>query len=238
MKRIGLTIVLAWVAWAAMAQVQIGPKVGLNLSTLSNWGELEEGEEKPLLAGFNAGLAANMMISEHFSVAPEVLFSQKGLKYRAQQTFVDATGTLDYTNTMAVTLSYLEVPLLARVTFGNTFKGYVNIGPSVGYWLGGRYKAEGYMEGEPFSEREKLKFVDQYSDNNSEGEIQRDEANRLELGAVVGGGLMVATSAGDVLLDLRYQRGLTSIQKLEESEDDRLENNTLSVSVIYLFLSK
>ena len=237
MKRICLTVVLAWVVVSAMAQVQIGPKIGLNLSTLSNWETLEEGEEKPLLAGFNAGLAANIMLSEHFSVAPELLFSQKGLKYRGQETFVDATGTLDYTNTMAITISYLEMPILARAAFGNTLKGYVNIGPSVGYWLSGRYRAKGYVDGEPFSEEGKLKFVDKYSDNSGR-EIQKDEANRLELGAVVGGGLMVATPAGDFLLDLRYQRGLTSIRKLEEGDDDRLENSTLSASIIYLFLSK
>ena len=236
MKRVCLTVVLAWVAWAAMAQVQIGPKVGLNLSTISDGEKLWEGEEESLLAGFNAGLATNITISEHFSLAPELLFSQKGLKSRYLDTYEDATGTLDYTSTLVAKITYLEVPVLARLTFG---RAYFNLGPSVGYWLGGSYKESGYDAREPYSEEGRIKFVTAYSeDDRGEGEILREDAQRLELGAVFGGGIIMNTSAGDILLDLRYQRGLTNLQKLEDTGYDRFKNNTVSASIIYLFLSK
>ena len=236
MKRIGLTIILAWVAWAAMAQVQIGPKVGLNLSTISDGKQPGEGEEESLLLGFNVGLATNIMISEHFSVAPELLFSQKGLKARYLESYEDAIGKFDYTSTLVAKISYLEVPVLARLTFG---RGYINMGPSVGYWLGGSYKESGYDEREAYSEEGRIKFVDKYSENDSgEGEVLREDAKRLDLGAVFGGGIVMNTRAGDLLLDLRYQRGLTNLQKLEDTGYDRFKNNTVSASVIYLFLRK
>ena len=78
--------------------------------------------------------------------------------------------------------------------------------------------------------------MDEYSETNTNGEILKEEANRIEIGAVVGGGVKMATILGDVLLDLRYQRGFNSTQKVEDGIKPK--NNVLSFSVIYLFLTQ
>ena len=133
-------------------------------------------------------------------------------------------------------LNYLEMPVLGRIAFGSNIQGYVNAGPSVGYWLGGTTQSIQVNNGDVSTGRARIKFVDEYSRTSTNGEILKEEANCVEIGAVVGGGVKINTIMEDVLLDLRYQRGFNSTQKVEDGI--KLKNNVLLVSVIYLFLAQ
>ncbi len=233
-----MTMIAACMAAGAMAQVQIGPKVGMNLYKIADGEDVSEGVNEPFAVGLNLGVATSFGITENFAIAPELIFTQKGSRLEGEFTdsFSGDFGQIETTITFdeRQKLNYLEMPVLARVTFGNTVKGYVNAGPSVGYWLGGSLKSE---EGDE-SETYKIKFVDEGDDvADDEISVDKERANRLEVGAAIGGGVMVNTGAGDLLFDVRYQRGLNNIFDYED-DDLTAKNHGFAVSVIYLLGSK
>jgi hypothetical protein len=121
MKKIILSLaILAGFASAANAQtgVKYGIKGGFNGATFS--GTDSKGSEYK--AGFAAGVFANFGISDNVSIQPEVLFSQKGASV---DDFQGISG-----NTFKSTLSYIDVPVLARINTGEDGKGlFFEIGP-------------------------------------------------------------------------------------------------------------
>lgn len=227
MKQIFMTVAAAFLAASAMAQVQIGPKVGMNLYKINGGEKVEEGTSEPFAIGFNLGVGASFSISDNFAIAPELIYTQKGGSAKQER----GEDFIKYTRRN----NYVEIPVLTRATFGNTVKGYVNAGPSVGYWVGGSLRSKVKVNGEVESESTKFKFVSKDDEiGSNEVPILKDRANRVELGAALGGGVMFDTSAGDVLLDIRYQAGLTSLVKPSDNDDVTIKNNGLSVSAIYL----
>jgi hypothetical protein len=121
MKKIILSLaVLTGFASAANAQtgVKYGIKGGFNGATFS--GTDSKGSEYK--AGFAAGVFANFGITDQVSIQPEVLFSQKGASVDNFQ----GVGA----NTLKSTLSYIDVPILARINTGQDGKGlFFEIGP-------------------------------------------------------------------------------------------------------------
>ncbi|MGI4822180.1 MAG: porin family protein [Janthinobacterium lividum] len=121
MKKIILSLaVLTGFASAANAQtgVKYGIKGGFNGATFS--GTDSKGSEYK--AGFAAGVFANFGITDQVSIQPEVLFSQKGASI---DDFQGTSGT-----TFKSTLSYIDVPILARINTGQDGKGlFFEIGP-------------------------------------------------------------------------------------------------------------
>jgi hypothetical protein len=113
MKKIILSLaVLTGFASAANAQtgVKYGIKGGFNGATFS--GTDSKGSEYK--AGFAAGVFANFGITDQVSIQPEVLFSQKGASV----------------DNFKSTLSYIDVPILARINTGQDGKGlFFEIGP-------------------------------------------------------------------------------------------------------------
>lgn len=232
----------ALIASSVMAQVQVGPKVGLNLYKINDGEDVGEGVEEPFAMGFNLGVASSFNITDNIAIAPELIFTQKGSRVKAEaEMILDGTTEIPmkYSYTEHIKLNFLEVPILARVAFGNTVKGYANVGPSFGYWLGGKISSDEEFGGESKSEDYKIKFVSEYDDDSDDAEILKEDANRLEIGAVLGGGLMLDTSAGSLLFDIRYQAGLTSLSDYEDmGGEEKVKNNGLSISVIYLLGTK
>lgn len=241
MKRIYMIMVAACIAASATAQVKVGPKVGMNLYKISDNEEMDEGAKEPFTVGFNFGVATSFGITDNFTIAPELIFTQKGAKTKYEGTEMDFDGTasveVDYAYTEVTKLNYLEMPVLGRVAFGSVVKGYINAGPSLGYWLGGKVKEEEELGSQSDSYDGKIKFVSEYSEDSEDLEILSEDANRVELSAVLGGGIMLDTPAGDMLLDLRYQAGLTNLVDYDE-EDEKIKNYGLSVSLIYLLGSR
>lgn len=230
MKRIFMTVAAAvLLANGAMAQVKIGPKVGMNLYKMNTSEEMDEEVKEPFTVGFNVGVATSFGITDNVSIAPELIFSQKGSSQKVEE------GD-DYYK-FRIRSNFIEMPVLARVAFGDAVKGYVNAGPSVGYWLGGNLKRDVEINGEAESEDMKYKFITEsdFDPNADYEQLPEDSYNRLELGAAIGGGVMLDTSVGDLLLDIRYQVGLSNMVTNEGDEDDKWKNNGLSVSFVYLF---
>ncbi|EJF09024.1 MULTISPECIES: porin family protein [Pontibacter] len=207
-----LTLLFAvGMAFTSMAQsVSFGPRVGATFSKISlsdgDGNELED--ELKYTPGLQVGVVANFNVSELLSIQPELLFVQKGYKLGDSDTHIKGTS------------NYIEVPVLAKITFGSEqVKGFVTGGPTVGYLASGKMS---------------MKYDGTKASDSYEFE---DEDNRMELGASFGVGLGYNLGAGALNLDVRYGLGLTSLYEVESGES-KSRNRVLGVSVAYLFGGK
>lgn len=241
MKKILLILLLAGTAVCAQAQVQFGPKLGLNLTKMSTDDPAMDELERTMGTGVNFGAAMSIDINEMFSFAPELSFSRKGEKFTYEFTEGDPDmGQFTAKINMTLKLNYIDMPLLVRATFGDNFKWYLNAGPTLGYWAGGKVLGSVSMNGMPLgSQTFKIKFVDGVAAEPTEEsdymEISKDDANRFEVGASFGGGAILPVLNQKLLIDARYTLGLTDMANEMEGVGSKLRNNVASFSVIYLF---
>ena len=119
MKKFVLSLgLLAGVASAAHAQqgARFGVKAGVSLANITGDGT----SDSKNLVGATAGLMADFGFNDLISFHPELLYSQKGVKF-------ESGGS-----TAKVRLSYLDIPLLLRVKTQGLF---FEAGPQVGFLL-------------------------------------------------------------------------------------------------------
>lgn len=121
MKKIILSLgLLAGVVSAANAQeARFGVKAGIGLASVSGDGA-SSGDKKNLVVP-SAGVMADISFSDLISFHPELLFSQKGIRYESGANYAQTR------------LSYLDLPLLLRVKADGLF---FEAGPQVGFLIG------------------------------------------------------------------------------------------------------
>ena len=105
-------------------------------------------------------------------------------------------------------IHYIEFPILARATWPNESKLKPGIfaGPAIGILLSNKIK------------------------DGAEIDLE-DASKRADIGLVFGAGIEYTLARGGVLLDARYELGLTSTTK--ESVDSDVKNSVISVMVGY-----
>ncbi len=123
MKKVFLSFFLAASFYGASAQVQFGAKAGLNLASLTG----DDVDVKSKI-GFNAGLFAEIPVSEQFSVKPELVYSLQGAKS-------DGEGD------SKLNLSYLNIPILAKYNISEGF--FAEAGPQIGFLTTAKAKYDG-----------------------------------------------------------------------------------------------
>jgi hypothetical protein len=125
-------IAIFFLTTLATAQTTLGPKLGLNISTLS-------GNERSGLTskvGFNVGAFFNFKINDLIAVQPEVYFTMKGAK--------DTTIETEIHN-FTYTLDYIEIPVLIKFSIpipNSKFCPSVYVGPSVSFNLNAKVSEE------------------------------------------------------------------------------------------------
>jgi hypothetical protein len=165
------------------------------------------------------GIFLESSISPLFSIVADVNYtSQGGKKDGMQPITMDiglpplTMGTYYYADYYNETiLDYLEIPVQGRLTFGKKFRFFVNAGPYVGFLLRAKALTSGssliYMDSGgampvtpgpvPFDAKTNVK----------------DSLKSTNLGVIAGGGVRHRLGTGDIMLEARFQLGLTTIQK-------------------------
>ncbi|WP_144283722.1 porin family protein [Chryseobacterium echinoideorum] len=110
-----------------MSDVRFGIKGGMNVSSLSKDGSLEDQGSK---IGFNAGVFANIPVAESFSIQPELLYSQYGDKYDQV--------VLGNRYSRARHLDYIAVPVMFQYNLVPNF--YLEAGPEFGFLVSAKNK--------------------------------------------------------------------------------------------------
>jgi len=214
----------------------LGAKTGLNFAWVTS--ETPEGFKGVPATGLQLGAVANFGVNENFSIQPELLFSQKGYKIR------DDGTTPDVSYSSSLTKNYVEIPVLAKVTFGNdnsNARVFLNAGPYIGIWATGKMKSRYSYEGDSDTDIELINFHDY--DYVEDGVA----LNRVDLGLSFGGGVAIAAGPGSFLLDVRYNIGLSDQMRYvnkKEIKESYLEdgehykstaNRSVGLSVGYAF---
>jgi hypothetical protein len=201
-----LTLALSFVFVASAIQAQVEPgitgagiKAGGNMENVTG----DDIAENDFQFGFTGGGFATFTVNEYFGVQPEVLFVMKGTKGDAL--VVDPDGQNIVVTDGKVKLTYIQIPVLAKVTFptDGMVKPNIFVGPAVGFNM--TAKVEGIAdEGGP-----------------DEITLDHDIENikSVSFGVVFGGGVsFMMQNKGAITVDVRYDLGLTDM--LDDPSED------------------
>jgi len=234
LKLFTASIILLCSFTGSFGQIFFGVKAGANAAKVSFDSEVyKEFYDTKFKPGFSAGGIFLIENKEKYGLNLEFLYSVKGKSV--------VSHANDY-ETNTATYHYLDFPILFRVKFKQPkFNWFLQLGPQVSYWLKGNGAFEVY---EPDRDvittyKYKLNFGEQ---KNTADYMNVTDANRLQLGLVLGGGFIwELKNANYVSLDLRYNLGHTFLGGFESGSIpnialvDNFEHtiNVLSVSAVY-----
>jgi hypothetical protein len=184
-------LLLVFVAFTSLsfAQMQIGPKAGLNLSNLSG----DDIEDTDARTGFSGGIYFMYKFSDMFAIQPEAYYTMKGATQK--ETFNGDT----YEAT--ISLDYIEVPLLFKLLIpiqGSAVNPAIFAGPALGINTTAKIKVE--SQGQSFEE-------------------DLEEVKSTDFGLVFGGGIGFPVGKNELGFDVRYIMGLSTVDDSAESAD-------------------
>jgi hypothetical protein len=183
-----------------------GIKGGINFAELK--GDHFNDPENTYNTGIVIGLFSEKPVNDSFSIQWELLYTMKGvsMNFTEKDSNEFSESTLEYEATL--NLNYIEIPVSFRFKMpaGSGFVPSFYAGGSAAFNVSaiGSYKYsyyEYYDDGSEFYE---------YTQNDS-GSEEVENINDLELGLVFGLGLNIPIENGQLLFDVRYNYGLSTV---------------------------
>lgn len=237
-------LLFACVGSASAQIIRAGIKAGPQLS----WVAMDDPAFKSVaevhpIVGFNVGGVVQFKVMDRYFLNTELIYSQKGKT---------VTGKIDPNLKDKVVYHHIDVPILfamhfkGKVSDSRQFKWYINAGPNISYWLGGHgtINAGDLIENRVPPLDYKIKFGTRPDYNNPDILYIKD-ANRLQFGMNVGGGILLEPAPKQkVMIDFRYEIGHTRIGTPTSSDfiipsdyQDSLKgrNKGIRLSVVYMF---
>lgn len=132
MKKVIFAFLLAASVSSVQAQLQFGPKAGLNLANITG----SDADGAKIQAGLYAGAFARFGLTESIKIQPELLFSAQGAK--SEESFEGGTYTAN------IHLNYIAIPVMFQYHTASGF--FAETGPQVGFLMSAKFKAEGESE--------------------------------------------------------------------------------------------
>ena len=179
---LGVIVVFISLSQMSYAQIKVGAKVGSSLGKLSDGSNNIYSQNSTSKGGVDYGILVEIPVSKRFSIQPEVLFTNRGGRRNGVQpvdtgSLADALAasgiTINMLNQLIVAsggtaisdanplyanfrsesdLNYLEIPVLAKLDWGNRWHFYVNSGPYFGFLFNADQKTRGvstfYLDGQ------------------------------------------------------------------------------------------
>lgn len=252
-----LTSAVAGAATSAQAQstIEFGPRLGLNVSTVSNSGTPTGfNDETKSITGVQVGATLNVGISENFSFQPSLLFSQKGAEFSGSDS---DNSNSPYVTTIKATatpkIGYLELPLNFVYTFGGQNGVQIFAGPYAALGVSGSGTAKGeIITNDPnylaigatgtFPATLKVEFGDQQNENANNNSSSNSltataTVRRFDAGLNAGVGYRV----GPFQAQLGYGLGLVNFVPKDTQGNDtgsKSYNRVFQLSANYFFGGK
>ena len=218
MKKNILLIALLLCAITAKAQNYVGefsiqPKVGFISSSLTNMPSVDFPEihelKKGFAPGFMVGAEVEYQLAEKVSVAAGLNYSLQGNRWKNY-----TSPTLDIKDTKYV-MGYINLPLVTNVYL---FEGFaVKAGIQFGYMTNAHIKST-------FTGRSEGKTVTVKVDEN----VMYD-TNKLDVSIPMG----ISYEFNNLVVDVRYNLGLTRVNKLDDTSEKAMKNSVFMLSVGY-----
>ncbi len=210
-----ILVLTTGITLSSHAQMFVGAKAGLNLTTFS-------GSDKPddlkTLPGLNAGLFGTIPVNDMFAVQAEVNFEQKGSAAK------DATDQFNdylvHTSDWKWVLNYITVPVLAKATLGETTQFNLYLGPYAGFLMSAKMKGTAEYEHQTNPEES---YTDDVDDDI------KDSFKGFDYGVTMGVGVKIPLNRQiSFTSDLRYNHGFA---KLDSDGESKMYNSTIGISV-------
>lgn len=198
----------------------IGGKAGVTFSTMA----FTPSVKQSMTMGYTGGVAVRYTEEKYFGLIAELKFEQRGW----EEDFEGADFTYKRT------LTYVQLPLLTHVYFGSDkFKGFLNLGPSVGYMISSNitsnfdYMNPASVEGFPIENR----YVEQ---------MQMPIKNKFDYGILAGLGCeLTVKKRHSLMLEARYYYGLGNIFSTKKKDTfSASRGNSIEVTLGYMFRIK
>ena len=232
MKKFIMMAALMVVAVSANAQFEPGtfsiqPKLGANISWLSNTPNMPLGEfdnkyielDKSPIAGALVGVEAEYQLANMFSLAAGLNFSMQGSGWSDFDEKISDVKIEIKDNKM--NLGYINVPVVANVYL---FKGFaIKAGVQVGFLVRANYEVTATYRDDKASQNLSTKF----------DQSIKDECKKVDLSIPIGVSYQVPTIP--IVIDARYNLGLTKVIKESEEGYKDLKNNVIQLTVGYKF---
>ena len=239
-----LTITFLSLSSTILSQTKLGIRGGLNLANVSeDLGGTEtidiEGTELTLELSqsnrttFNAGGFVEYWFSPMIAIQVNVLYNQKGIGINGDldETIIEqgipVNVTVDAEET--VKLSYLSLPILVKVAFGESnIKPYLVAGPEFSFLMSAKDEAKATAEGEAQGVT-----VGPYT-----VEVEEDIKEHLEsfeFALDFGAGLSFSFGNIGVFADFIYSLGITKINKEEFLEGEDVMNRNIMINLGMIF---
>lgn len=222
MKRYIIIITALLLSFVANAQIEqprrileVGFAGGMSMNKM----DFQPTIRQTYLNGINGGISLRYTSEKYFSMIcaaqMEVNFSQRGWK----EDFDDETG-----NSYSRTLNYIEVPLLAHLSWGKEERGlqfFVNLGPQFGFFIG---DSEDYIGSwRPEERPQSIRPV-----------YGKEVEKKFDYGIAGGLGVELKTKAGNFFVEGRYYYGLSDIYGNSKTDDfGRSANQTIYIRAGY-----
>lgn len=204
------SIALAFFCIESVAQVLIGPVVGghVGWATFENKDIKDTVRVKPYL-GFNVGACVSFRVRKKFFLQTSILYSRKAK-------VIEGKKDKDLLNDTK--FNYIEMPILYTAEFKGKlgkksireFKWYLGVGPTISYWLGGKGVLinsdldESNIKSLPY----KITFGKKREEEVKEGEMNIQDANRIQLAINISAGLILEpVGFNKIMVALRYELG-------------------------------
>lgn len=198
----------------------IGGKAGVTMSKVA----FTPGVEQSMVQGLTMGFAARYVEEKYFGLIAELVLEQRGWKEKFDET--------DFVYSRKIT--YIDLPLLTHVYFGSgRFKGFLNLGPVVGYMLGEStsanfdYEHPYFVQGLPVENRHTNQMV-------------MPIKNKFDYGITVGLGIeWILKRKHSLQLEGRYYYGLGNVfSATKKDEFSASRGNSILLTVGYMFSLK
>ena len=199
-----LFILVAFVSFS-QAQIQIGPKVGLNIASIAGSDATDYfGESLDSRTGFNGGIFFMYQFNKMFAIQPEVYYTMKGASKKIEG--VDVSVKLDY----------VEVPLFLKFVIpveGSNVRPVIFAGPALGFNMSAKVKGES-------------------GEGSAEVDI-KDYVKSTDFSLIFGGGVGFMVGTNELGADVRYILGLTTWD--DEADPLDVKNNVINFNVYFGF---
>jgi hypothetical protein len=121
---------------SCFGQVYFGGKISPLLSLIES---REQGTNVSNLA-FSGGVFAEIKLYKFISIQPEILYSMRGDGYGVK--YPSPSGGTTITPNVNWKCNYIDIPVLLKLTFGNRFQVFTNIGASPSFLVSSTYEKD------------------------------------------------------------------------------------------------
>ena len=211
----------------ARSNFSVGINGGVNLNSVSFTPTIKQNS----LMGITGGLTARYISEKYFAMIcgaqVELNFSQRGWDQLFEIPGENGDMVEDPTQIYTRKMSYIDIPFLAHLAFGNErgLQFFIHAGPQIGFLLSDSEKIDGNWEevianGANIVTEQHGKPID----------------NKFDYGITGGAGIELRTKAGNFLVEGRYYYALSDFYNSTKKDYfSRSAHGIITAKITYLF---